>query len=471
MAYIGLTGTRSFIDMARPTLFYHLQDPKAERALMRSSAAAHFDKIASIPTESWLSQLENIQVDVALISNPQLSHEDYLNLVNSAMMSDREFIFFTDGQPNPYLDKLMSKGAGYHFRQPHDMALINDTLEDFAQNLIHTKSHVNQSFCSDLDQYGLLVGSSRAMHKLYRTIRKVATAESNVLIVGESGAGKELVANTIHLASSRSNEPFIAINCGALSPELVDSELFGHIKGAFTGAHRDHQGVFEQAQGGTLFLDEVTEMPVEHQVKLLRVIENNEYRPVGSTNVKHSNVRILSATNRDPLEAINKGHFREDLYFRLAHFPIQVPPLRDRGDDITALAQHFLAYRNVTENQCKAFSPETIALIAKQTWSGNVRELKHAVERAYILADNGIYPEHFNFSQDESLAESSDDGVIPTGMRLDELEKKAIYQTLISLQGNKTDTAKQLGISVKTLYNKLTKYEDDMSENVPPKDT
>lgn len=457
--------------MVRPTLFYHLQDPKAERALMRSSGAAHFDKIASIATESWLSQLENIQVDVALISNPQLSNEDYLKLVNSAIMSDREFIFFTDGQPNPYLDKLMSKGAGYHFRQPHDMALINDTLEDFAQNLINTKSHVNRSFYSGLDQYGLLVGSSRAMHKLYRTIRKVAASESNVLIVGESGAGKELVANTIHLASDRLHEPFIAINCGALSPELVDSELFGHVKGAFTGAHKDHQGVFEQAQGGTLFLDEITEMSIDHQVKLLRVIENNEYRPVGSSNVKQSNVRILSATNRDPFDAISKGRFREDLYFRLAHFPITVPPLRDRGEDIAALAQHFLAYRNVKENQCKTFNPESIDLIARQTWPGNVRELKHAVERAYILADNDINPEHFNFGHDAQLpsTEGGDDMVIPTGIRLDELEKMAIYQALDTSHGNKTDTAKQLGISVKTLYNKLTKYEDEVGEHEPKK--
>jgi DNA-binding NtrC family response regulator len=459
--------------MTRPILFCHLQDREAELALMRSSAADNFEIVTSKPSCSWLSQLETEKVDVALISNPQLSQQDYLKLIESDIMSNMEFIFFTDGQPNLNLDKLMSKGAGYHFRKPYDMALINETLEDFAQDLNQHNVQAKPAYSSELDQYGLLVGSSRAMHKLYRTIRKVAITESNVLIIGESGAGKELVAHTIHLASSRVNKPFIAINCGALSPELVDSELFGHVKGAFTGANRDHQGVFEQAQGGTLFLDEVTEMPVEHQVKLLRVLENNEYRPVGSPNLKQSNVRILSATNREPLDAINQGFFREDLYFRLAHFPIRVPPLRNRGEDIIGLAQHFLAYRNVKEKLCKVFTSETLALIGKQTWPGNIRELKHAIERAYILADKEIHPEHFNFGiekQSSSIKNHDGNVVIPAGMRLEDLEKIAIYQALDKLQGNKKDTAKELGISVKTLYNKLTKYEDDMRASLPPKD-
>lgn len=450
--------------MGRPVLFYHLRQPQTQTQLLQVAASQHFNKIASSVDQPWLTQLEDNAADVAIIELANLSQQDYLDIANSALMSDIEFIFLSEGKPNPNLDKLMATGAGYHFRQPYDMTLIDETLEDFAQDLVSQSTKKQQPFSSELDQYGLLVGSSRAMHKLYRTTRKVAVTESNVLIIGESGAGKELVANTIHLASSRVNEPFIAINCGALSPELVDSELFGHVKGAFTGANRDHSGVFEQAEGGTLFLDEVTEMPLEHQVKLLRVLENNEYRQVGSQKVKKANVRIVAATNRDPAKAIEQGQFREDLYFRLAHFPIRVPPLRDRGDDISGLAQHFLAYRNSAEKLSKTFSDDALSLIQQQKWSGNVRELKHAIERAYILADDIIDVSHININPLEPSTESAEDDVqIPAGMRLDELEKVAIYQALDQTAGNKNDTAKQLGISVKTLYNKLSKYQDQTS--------
>ncbi|SUI71677.1 sigma-54 interaction domain-containing protein [Shewanella baltica] len=448
--------------MARLTLFYHLQDVNAEQAILELAGAADFNKLRSVDDLPWIEQLEANHVDVAIIELSSLSREDYLGLLDNAALSNIEFIFLSDGQPNPNLDQLMSHFAGYHFRKPYDMTLISDIFADFAQYLVSSPIRP-RPFSSELDQYGLLVGSSAAMHKLYRTIRRVSATDSNVLIIGESGAGKELVANTIHLASPRLNEPFIAINCGALSPELVDSELFGHVKGAFTGAHRDHKGVFEQAEGGTLFLDEVTEMPIEHQVKLLRVLENSEYRPVGGAKVQLANVRIVAATNRDPIAAIEAGQFREDLYFRLAQFPIRVPPLRERGDDILGLAQHFLAYRNVAEKQNKSLADDSAQMIAAYPWSGNVRELKHAIERAYILADQEILPSHLQLPQASEMGTSCDDQVvIPQGMRLDDLEKIAIYQALETTQGNKTDTAEQLGISVKTLYNKLSKYEQQV---------
>lgn len=454
--------------MIRPTLFYHVQDLEIEQALVQLDGAQTFNKLRSIDDLSWISQLEANRIDVAIIELPRLSREDYLGLLETNAISDVEFIFISDGLPNPHLDKLMSKYAGYHFRKPIDMSLLCETLSDFAQHLVANTANRIRPFASELDQYGLLVGSSLPMHQLYRTIRRISATQSNVLIIGESGAGKELVANTIHLASPRVNKPYIAINCGALSPELVDSELFGHVKGAFTGANRDHKGVFEQAEGGTLFLDEITEMPIEHQVKLLRVLENNEYRPVGGDKVLQSDVRIVAATNRDPLAAIEAGQFREDLYFRLAQFPIRVPPLRDRGEDIVGLAKHFLAYRNAAEKQSKIFSQTSIDAIAAYTWPGNVRELKHAVERAYILADQDILPSHLQLEPEIDNAKIAEEEVIiPQGMRLDDLEKIAIYQALESTNGNKTDTAEQLGISVKTLYNKLSKYEQQVESSEP----
>ena len=237
--------------------------------------------------------------------------------------------------------------------------------------------------------------------------------------------------------------------------ELVESELFGHIKGAFTGANSNRAGVFEQAEGGTLFLDELTEMPMEHQVKLLRVLETGEYKPVGSEDSRIADVRIVAATNRDPLQAIEEGIFREDLYFRVAHFPITVPPLRDRNDDIDGLAIHFLAHRNAEESSAKEITKEALERIKEYHWPGNVRELLHTIERAYILADDVVGIEHL-ILEGSSAGLETDIG----NDSLEDIEKKVILQTLSELDGNKSETAEKLGISVKTLYNKLKKYDD-----------
>ena len=444
--------------MTQPRLFLHVQDAELATQLLQSAAVRRFVVVRSSDTAPWSEQLIQQPCDLAFIQADQHCEADYQRLAASKLLAEIDFILISDGHPDPVLDKLMRGGAGYHFRRPLDIACILDTLQDFYQQLSHRRQPAKAN-TSALDQFGLLVGSSRAMLKLYRTLRKVAVTEANVFIAGESGAGKELVANTLHLASHRAEQPFVAINCGALSPELVDSELFGHNKGAFTGALRDHQGVFAQAEGGTVFLDEVTEMPPEQQVKLLRVLESGEYRPVGSEQAQQANVRIVAATNRDPQQAIAEGVLREDLYFRLAQFPVQVPPLRDRGDDICGLAQHFLAYRNAQEQQQKQLTADTLALIAAHSWPGNVRELKHAIERAYILADNQIQPEHLLL---DSQADSTTEHClteVPCGLPLEALEKAAILNTLAQNAGNKTDTARQLGISVKTLYNKLDKYQ------------
>jgi len=445
--------------MSKPRLFIHLRAPELAEKLLQSPAVRQFIIIKSSDSSAWSEQLQQQQCDLAVIESDDGDNDDYQRLLVSKVLTEIDFIFISSGSPNELLDTLMRRGAGYHFRAPLDFGSVIDTLQDFYQQLSTERKQVKAT-SSELDQFGRLAGSSKPMLKLYRTIRKVAITEANVLIVGESGAGKELVANTLHLASLRADKPFVAINCGALSPELIDSELFGHIKGAFTGAHRDHHGVFAQAEGGTLFLDEITEMPIEHQVKLLRVLENGEYRPVGSDKTTTANVRITAATNRDPLQAIAEDMLREDLYFRLAQFPIEVPPLRDRNEDIIGLAQHFLAYRNVQEQQNKQFSAEAQTLIATHSWPGNVRELKHAVERAYILADTTIEPEHLLLDEPQPDTDGgSVADTIPTGVRLDELEKAAILRTLARNGGNKTDTAQQLGVSVKTLYNKLEKYQ------------
>ncbi|WP_273022562.1 sigma-54 dependent transcriptional regulator [Rheinheimera sp.] len=444
--------------MTQPRLFLHVHDPELSAQLLQSEIVRRFVVVRSSNTAPWSEQLLQQPCDLAFIQVDHESEADYQPLISSHLLAEMDFIFISDGSAEPMLDELMRYGAGYHFRQPIDIYSILETLQDFYQQLSNIRQPADTK-ASMLDQFGLLVGSSRVMLKLYRTLRKVAVTDANVLVIGESGSGKELVANTLHLASYRAEQRFVAINCGALSPELVDSELFGHRKGAFTGALRDHQGVFTQAQGGTLFLDEITEMPTEQQVKLLRVLESGEFRPVGADKAHQADVRVIAATNRDPQQAIAEGLLREDLYFRLAQFPVHVPPLRDRGSDISGLAQHFLAYRNAQEQQEKSLTEETMRLIASHNWPGNVRELKHAIERAYILSDKQILPEHLLLNTEDTEADAQCLAEVPCGVPLDDLEKAAILNTLEQNAGNKTDTAQQLGISVKTLYNKLEKYQ------------
>ncbi|MCC5878369.1 MAG: sigma-54-dependent Fis family transcriptional regulator [Idiomarina sp.] len=441
--------------MSQPRLFLHIDDTLLESRLLQLSALRKFMLVKSSNQTCWIEQLCRADCDAAILCLDHFSAMELSKLNDLKALHGTDFIVLSAGHPNPSLDALLLQKAGFHYRMPYSFEHIDTTLSDFYARGQQSRGSNQQALQSHLEQFGYLLGSSACMRNLYQTLRKVAQSDAHVLVIGESGAGKELVANTLHAASRRSDKPFVAINCGALSAELIDSELFGHVKGAFTGAIREHVGVFEQAEGGTLFLDEVTEMPLEQQVKLLRVLESGEYRKVGGQRLQHTNVRVVAATNRDPLKAIEEGVFREDLYFRLAQFPLQVPPLRDRGSDIEGLARHFLAYRNAQEDMAKSISAEAIACINDYSWPGNVRELKHALERAFILADDVIELSHLALQHVE--ADTATD--IPACMPLKELEAAAIVRTLAANQGNKTSSAEQLGISVKTLYNKLEKYQ------------
>ena len=444
--------------MSLPTIFIALQDALLLAEIEAMPELAQY-KMLKKKSNDWISTLDAHKPDVAIVEVNQFTAEDQQRLSKLTDLEEVDLIVISTGLPNKNLEELQRSGAIYHYRTPVNVQILADTLNEFTHYFEQKSKRGTTVSTSDLDQFGMLVGSSQPMHKLYRTIRRVAKTEASVLIVGESGAGKELVAQTIHLASDRKDQAFIAINCGAISPELVDSELFGHEKGAFTGANNAHQGVFKEAEGGTLFLDEVTEMPIEHQVKLLRVLESSEYRPVGSNKLHIANVRIIAATNRDPQVAIDEQQLREDLYYRLAHFPINVPPLRERGNDIVGLAKHFIAHRNANETQKKSILESAIDKIAQHDWPGNVRELKHSIERAFILADDTIKDQHIIFDTPPLETGTTVEEMVPAGVTLEEIEKAAIVNTLEENQGNKTETAQDLGISVKTLYNKLDKYQ------------
>ena len=306
-------------------------------------------------------------------------------------------------------------------------------------------------------RFGHLHGSSAPMQALYDKMARVAPTSATVLLIGESGTGKELAARTIHDLSKRKRAPFLAINCGAISPQLIESELFGHEKGSFTGADRQHKGFFERANGGTILLDEITEMSLSLQVKLLRVLETGTFVRVGTTQPIATDVRIIAATNKQPGRAVGEGKFREDLYHRLNVFPIHLPPLRDRGSDIEMLAQHFLDEINATENTAKRFAPAALSRLNDHVWPGNVRELKNYVQRAYILADSviddGGQPDAAPLS-----AHEEDVITVRIGTPLDEIEERVTIATLTHCGNVKKKAAEVLGISLKTLYNRLEGY-------------
>lgn len=309
-----------------------------------------------------------------------------------------------------------------------------------------------------LGHFGRLIGVSTAMQKVYDQIARVAPTPATVIITGESGTGKELVSHTIHDLSRRKKELFIPINCGAISPQLIESEIFGHEKGSFTGATRLHKGYFERAYGGTLFLDEITEMPIELQVKLLRVLETNTFMRVGGDEHLETDVRVIAATNRPPAEAVAQGKLREDLLYRLQVFPIHLPPLRERAEDIDLLANHFLAEINRTESAHKAFTPEALAQLRTYSWTGNVRELKNVVHRAFIMADDVIDTPYLPRELGVLSVIDGNFLNVGVGMKIAEAERRLILATLKHCDGSKEKTAEMLGVSVKTLYNRLREY-------------
>ena len=314
-----------------------------------------------------------------------------------------------------------------------------------------------------------LLGNSVAMQEVFRLIERVGPTEASVLLTGESGSGKELAAQMIHECSARRGKPFIAINCGAIPAGLIEAELFGYEKGSFTGAVRAHAGVFERANGGTLLLDEVTEMPLDMQTRLLRVLESRKFYRVGATTEYSSDVRVIAATNRCPLSAVQAGQLREDLLYRLAVFPIDMPPLRNRGDDVELLANHFLAELNTEAMTQKRLSAHARMTLSQHSWPGNVRELKNCIERAFILGDTvlELAPLIQNGARGEQAsAQAGGNGStvdrdrleIRVGSRIYDMERSLIEATLDYFKGNKRRAADALGCSLKTLYNKLNGY-------------
>ena len=318
-----------------------------------------------------------------------------------------------------------------------------------------------------LQHFGELYGACESMKQLFATIERLAPTSATAMIIGESGSGKELVAQTIHQLSERRDRPFVAINCGALPENLIESELFGHERGSFTGAARTHRGCFERADRGTLFLDEITEMPVEMQVRLLRVLESGKFTRVGGDQELSADIRVIAASNRDLRQAVADGKLREDLLYRLCVIPVAVPPLREREVDALLLAEMFLDELNAEHGSEKALTAESRERISGYAWPGNVRELKNSIHRAFVLSDNDVNVDvgltvpalRPDIPSDAPEAMDSERIVrISVGTSLEDAERALIIATLHSVVGSKSRAAQVLGISLKTLYNRLQAY-------------
>ena len=365
--------------------------------------------------------------------------------------------------------EAMRAGAHDFLLKPLKPALLASALARLSENhASHAASHPGRAAAGRL---GEMVGRSPAMQEVFRLIARVAGSEAPVMITGESGTGKEVAARTVHALSRRVRGPFVAVNCGAISPNLVESELFGHEKGAFTGAERRRAGTFEMAHGGTLFLDEVTEMPPELQVKFLRVLDTRTFRRVGGNEELDVDVRLVASSNRDLAEAVKSKSFRPDLFYRLNVFPLSMPPLRERKADIPALASHFLAQVEEKEQRgFTSFEEAALDVMDRHDWPGNVRELRNAVHRGYVLSDPPlIQTEALEAVLDVShpvdrppAAERDRDSwpsvPVRVGEKLEEVERKLLIATLQAVNGDRKTAAELLGISLKTVYNRLKHY-------------
>ena len=377
------------------------------------------------------------------------------------MAPETQVVMVTGYGSIPKVVEAMNAGAFGFIEKPIDAMLLLAVLDKVRAQL--DLAAENRRLRLELDEHTSLadmVTRSERMRQLFTLIRTVAPSDASVLIVGEHGTGKELIANAIHANSRRANGPFVKINCAAIPSELMESELFGHKRGAFTGALADRSGVLELADGGSLLLDEIGEMPAALQAKLLRVLQEREYTPVGGSRTVKSDFRLICATNVDIDAALADKRLRQDLFFRINTFTVNVPPLRDRAQDIELLAQRFVErYSDRHGRQVTGLSREAIQALMRHHWPGNVRELEHAIERAVIVAKGPVLQtEDLPSSLVQSTPAWDPLETMPANVTLEEIERLAILRTLERTRWNKRATASILGLYRPTLYSKLRKY-------------
>jgi DNA-binding NtrC family response regulator len=437
-----------------------VEDEEATRKLCSEVAESCGMKAVSAATvDEALATLESQAVDIVLtdLKLPQSSGLDLLRRVRDFYPQVAVLVLTQYGTIDSAVEATRM-GAADYVTKPFHVEDLRTRLMRAARDVdLNRENQLLREQLRTRPGFGGLIGVSERMQRVYKMIEKVSLHEYPVLILGESGTGKELVARSIHFLGERKNRPFTPVDCSALVPTLIESELFGYVKGAFTGAVQAKQGLLEAAQGGTLFLDEIGDLPVDLQAKLLRVLQEREVKPVGSTERRRIDVRIIAATNRDLETAIRNGSFRQDLYFRLNVVQIKLPPLRERKSDIALLVTSFLEKFTDPQGPARTISEDAMRQLVAYDWPGNVRELENAIERAVALGSGpivhvGDLPSSLHYPSSERVPEKEE--LLP----LEELERRAILRTLRETGGDKLAAARILGIGKTTLYRKLKQY-------------
>lgn len=435
-------------------------EEKLRSLLTRIISLEGFDVIQAGDCKTALKKLEQHDID-AVICDVKLPDGNGVDLVKKIkeLYPLTEVILMTAYGNIPDGVQAIKNGAFDYIIKGDDnnkiVPLLYRALEktDLARKVQHLQKKLNEKH-----SFETIIGKSKAIQKAIDLAIKVAATETTVLLTGETGTGKEVFAQAIHHASNRAKQHFVAINCSAFSKELLESEMFGHKAGAFTGAVKDQKGLFEEADNGTIFLDEIGEMSLELQSKLLRVLETGDFIRVGDTKATKVNVRVIAATHRNLQLEIEQGHFREDLFYRISPFQIHLPPLRERVMDIELIADHFIQIFSAKSNKkITDISPEFYALLKQHQWKGNIRELKNVIERSVILCDTQLLAEHLPIEFQMQSGEKSADKPL-SAFELASAEKIHIQKVLNYTNGNKTKTAELLGIALTTLYRKMSEY-------------
>ena len=441
-----------------------IDDEEKLRSLMaRIITLESFEVIQAGDCKSGLKKLEQNAIDIVLcdVKLPDGNGVDLTGVIKQKF-PHIEVILLTAFGNIPDGVQAIKNGAFDYIVKGDDnnkiIPLIHRAIEKslLTQRITQLEAQLETKFSFDG-----IIGTSKAIKEAIELAKKVAPTDTTVLLTGETGTGKEVFANAIHQNSGRKNKNFVAINCSAFSHDLLESEMFGHMAGAFTGAIKDKKGLFEEANHGTIFLDEVGEMPLDLQAKLLRVIENGEFIKVGESKITKVDVRIVTATNRDLHKEIEAGHFRQDLFYRLSVFQVQLPSLRERVADIETLTNHFLkSFALKTNKKIQGFTPGFLHLLKLHNWPGNIRELKNVLERSVILESSNTLTADSLPYEIQQLTEPAqkEDGKILSAFSLASAEKIHIQKVLNYTNGNKTETAKLLNIALTTLYRKLEEY-------------
>jgi len=460
---MSATGTEAVAPIGRPAALTVLivDDEESTRTLCRDVVIdSGLRARTASTTEQALESLEQFPVDIVIsdLRVPQLGGLELLKRIKESYPQTAVIMLTQYGTIESAVEATRI-GAVDYLTKPFHIPELRSKLERVMHSLeIDQENRVLREQLRTRPGFGGLIGVSPKMQRVYRLIEKVSQHKYPVLILGESGTGKELVARSIHFAGPRRNEPFVPVDCSSLAPTLIESELFGHVRGAFTGATHAKTGLMEAAGNGTLFLDEIGDLPIDLQAKLLRALQEKEVRPVGSTDRVSISTRVIAATNRDLEAAVRQNQFRQDLFFRLNVVQIKLPPLRERKSDIPILVNAFLEKFSDSSGGPRTISEDAMARLLAYDWPGNVRELENAIERAVALGSGpllhvGDLPSNLHYAAGERMPQT--DELVP----LEELERRAILRALHEASGDKLAAARLLGIGKTTLYRKLKQYE------------